>query len=863
MNEKYMIVLFFAMIIIGIVIYITTSNKKKKKKDSGGGEPKTPTFEVMRVQLSKTESYKPWFTERYTPDDFIAMSEGTSFKYSMKITGGAEVLTALSITRKRADQGEDQTVAVPSEKWKNNEGIELTFQSLEGENVKGTHNFSINYTTPEKSGTGTPVEIAVSESDLSVGLEQSGGELDLVLQSMGMDIPSAEATTNKKYVFIYDHEGQLNFGKGEEIYMSPFGNDGKAFKLEGTGITDPLYRIKHKEGADGANLYLLSKSSTANYDNTEYLDKTATFKTYKQGPLQEKLFYITMDEITSEVAKNFFFDVDFSIPTGKWLSCGGESDRDCCHKTFAGEWEQVFEERDGEVGNKCFQDEEGVWKFKYNRTGIEGCNESNEKFEYNDSCCADYFLGEWTPGPCDNGKRKLTRRGNEGCQSINEDRIDDDACCAENLLGSWTPGQCENGKRIWTRPGLEGCQSTNEDPQDDDTCPEYPFTSFTFTNAGATGRFGPTLDQCKDSYSPSWVNNPSYFSVSDGIQKWTVPATGTYEIEIAGAKGGGEKGYGAVQVLDLNLTKSEKLNICVGQRGSSDDSSRGGGGGGGSFLVKSDVPTNNEAQKRAALLCASGGGGGNSCTGRFRVEWTEHLASDKKIPYGWNDCPPLSTASEDCKKRTLELCNPDFGNATFQDPAGAGDDLRGGHRGSAEDSPYKKKTTWSGEGGKDGYGGKIGEKLDYFPPHEPVVHRTNGAHASGQGGAGFLGNGQSEDPERTRDVYGNDFGFAAAQSFYNGCVGGSHGGAASCGGEVGFGGFGGGGSAYRPRCASTGHGYYHSGGGGGYSGGGGGHPNNHRGDVGGGGGSSYSSLGATQNTSLNSGDHGYVKITLK
>jgi hypothetical protein len=33
--------------------------------------------------------------------------------------------------------------------------------------------------------------------------------------------------------------------------------------------------------------------------------------------------------------------------------------------------------------------------------------------------------------------------------------------------------------------------------------------------------------------------------------------------------------------------------------------------------------------------------------------------------------------------------------------------------------------------------------------------------------------------------------------------------------------------------------------------------------VGGGGGSSYSSLGATQNTSLNSGDHGYVKITLK
>ena len=820
MNEKYMIVLFFAMIIIGIVIYITTSNKKKKKKDSGGGKPTTPTFEVGVVKLTKTENYKPWFTEMYTPEDFIAMSVGTSFKYSMKITGGAEVLTALSITRERADEGDDQTVDVPSENWKNNEGIELTFESLNGENVNGTHEFSINYTTPEKSGSGiNRVQVTVSESDLSVALEQSGGELTLDLKSMEMDTPSAEATTNKKYVFIYDHEGQLNFGKGDKIYMSPFGTDGKAFKLEGTGITDPLYRIKHK------GLYLLSKSSTADYDNTDYLDKTATVKKYKDGPLQEKLFHITMEQTTPEEAKNFFFDVDFSIPTGKWLSCGGEGEKECCDETFAGEWEQVFEEREGEVGNKCFQDEEGVWKFKFNRTGIDGCDEPNEKFEF----------------PADG----------------------DDACCADYFLGQWTPGSCENGKRKWTRPGLEGCQSTNEDPKDDDTCPEYPFTSFTFTNAGATGRFGPTLDQCKDSYSPSWVNNPSYFSVSGGIQKWTVPATGTYEIEIAGAKGGGEKGYGAVQVLDLNLTKSEKLNIVVGQRGSSDDSSRGGGGGGGSFLVKSDVPTNNEAQKRAALLCASGGGGGNSCTGRFRVEWTEHLASGKTIPYGWNDCPPLSTASEDCKKLTLELCNPDFGNATFQDPAGAGDDVRGGSAKQEEESHYKKKTSWSGVGGKDGYGGKIGEQLDFFPPHKPVVHRTSGAHASGQGGAGFLGNGQSEDPERTRDVYGNDFGFAAAQSFYNGCVGGSHGGAASCGGEVGFGGFGGGGSAYRPRCASTGHGYYHSGGGGGYSGGGGGHPNNHRGDVGGGGGSSYSSLGATQNTSLNSGDHGYVKITLK
>ena len=440
MNEKYVIVLFFAMIIIGIVIYITTSNKKKKKKDSGSGKPKTPTFEVVRITVSKTENYKPWFTEMYEAGDFIAMSVGTSFKYSMNITGGAEVLTALSITRKRADGEDDQTVDVPSENWKNNEGIELTFQSLENENVKGTHNFSINYTTPEKGGSGiNAYEVKVSESDLSVALEQSGQELELDLKSVEMDV-SAEATTNKKYVFIYDHEGQLNFGKGDKIYMSPFGTDGKAFKLEGTGITDPLYRIKHK------GLYLLSKSSTADYDNTDYLDKTATVKKYKDGPLQEKLFHITMEQTTPEEAKNFFFDVDFSIPTGKWLSCGGEGEKECCDETFAGEWEQVFEEREGEVGNKCFQDEEGVWKFKFNRTGIDGCDEPNEKFEFpvdgDDSCCADYFLGQWTPGSCENGKRKRTRPGNEGCQSINEDQIDDDTC-----------PQLAPGEETFTTPG--------------------------------------------------------------------------------------------------------------------------------------------------------------------------------------------------------------------------------------------------------------------------------------------------------------------------------------------------------------------------------------------------------------------------
>ena len=708
MNEKYVIVLFFAMIIIGIVIYITTSNKKKKKKDSGDGEPKTPTFEVMRVQLSKTESYKPWFTERYTAGDFIAMSVGTSFKYSMKITGGSEVLTALSITRKRADEGEDQTIAVPSEKWENNEGIELTFQSLEGENVKGTHNFSINYTTPEKSDTGTQAEVAVSKSDLSVGLDQSGGELDLVLQSMGMDIPSAEATTNKKHVYIYDHEGRLNFGIENKIYMSPFGTDGKAFKLEGTEITDPLYRIKHKEGSDGANLYLLSKSSTADYENTEYLDKTATFKTYKQGPLQEKLFYITMDEITSEEAKNFFFDVDFSIPTGKWLSCGGEGERDCCEEDFVGEWEQVFEERDGEVGNKCFQDEEGVWKFKFNRTGISGCDESNEKFEYNDACCADYFLGEWTSGSCENGKRKRTRPGNEGCQSINEDQIDDVACCAENLLGPWTSGSCENGQRKWTRPGLEGCQSTNEEPRPDDAClsGEQIFT----TSGTSTWR------------APEGVTSVCVVCVGGG------GASGKGEHHQGGQGGAGG---GLAYKNDIDVVPGSSYTVTVGAGGA------GYTGGGKNRQKQAEAGTISSSNGGTSTFMNTSATGGQHGGGKS-TDWTKQRDIDKQRPAGGAPSGTYDGGGTGGKCEGSSSYKKRDNGTDFMSSGGGG---AGGYSGAGGKGAGSLKTGTRGDpkytlvdatAGSGGGGGGGGARL--------VLHgNTDSYGGAGGGGVGLYG----------------------------------------------------------------------------------------------------------------------------
>ena len=64
----------------------------------------------------------------------------------------------------------------------------------------------------------------------------------------------------------------------------------------------------------------------------------------------------------------------------------------------------------------------------------------------------------------------------------------------------------------------------------------YSFTSHTFTNAGATGRYGPTLTQCRNAYNVTWDGNTSFFNVvTQGIQTWTVPSNGTYEIEAKGA----------------------------------------------------------------------------------------------------------------------------------------------------------------------------------------------------------------------------------------------------------------------------------------------------------------------------------------
>lgn len=136
----------------------------------------------------------------------------------------------------------------------------------------------------------------------------------------------------------------------------------------------------------------------------------------------------------------------------------------------------------------------------------------------------------------------------------------------------------------------------------------YVFSSHTFTTCSATGNTGPAQSACRTAYSTTWDENNSNFTVVNGIQKWTVPASGTYRIKaigsVGGGYGGGNYGYGASIQGDFTLTQGEVLSILVGQRGISGGGSYAQGGGGGSFVTKSDN-----------TILVIGGGGGSMGSG--------------------------------------------------------------------------------------------------------------------------------------------------------------------------------------------------------------------------------------------------------
>ncbi len=132
-------------------------------------------------------------------------------------------------------------------------------------------------------------------------------------------------------------------------------------------------------------------------------------------------------------------------------------------------------------------------------------------------------------------------------------------------------------------------------------------TNYTFTPAGATGRYGPTQLQVNAAYFGTNLQGNVTINIQ-GIQEWTVPATGAYGILAVGAQGfGAFGGRGASMYGEFQLNAGQVLKILVGQAGPIYNSASYNGeysGGGGSFVV--DILNN--------PMVVAGGGGGSWAT---------------------------------------------------------------------------------------------------------------------------------------------------------------------------------------------------------------------------------------------------------
>ncbi|MEC7983579.1 MAG: hypothetical protein VX278_00365 [Myxococcota bacterium] len=166
------------------------------------------------------------------------------------------------------------------------------------------------------------------------------------------------------------------------------------------------------------------------------------------------------------------------------------------------------------------------------------------------------------------------------------------------------------------------CTVTPNDGDDDGSTGSTSVTidsdwdgAVTFTNCGQSGRTGPSQSQCNSAYSGGTLDG--LVTLSSGIQQWTVPNDGTYEIEVQGAAGGTHNqsgragGKGARMIGEFTLSEGDVINVLVGQMGgnstnTSDTDNAAPGGGGGTYVWIEGEST--------PLIVAGGGGGGTRHT---------------------------------------------------------------------------------------------------------------------------------------------------------------------------------------------------------------------------------------------------------
>ena len=118
------------------------------------------------------------------------------------------------------------------------------------------------------------------------------------------------------------------------------------------------------------------------------------------------------------------------------------------------------------------------------------------------------------------------------------------------------------------------------------------------------------------------------YAFTGGIQEYTTPKAGNYILEVWGAQGGGNGGYGGYSIGTANLSKSKTVYIVVGGQGARPTGGYNGGGqgqlqagsvnpagygGGGAthIALKTGVLSGLSSYKSDILIVAGGGGGGS------------------------------------------------------------------------------------------------------------------------------------------------------------------------------------------------------------------------------------------------------------
>lgn len=225
-----------------------------------------------------------------------------------------------------------------------------------------------------------------------------------------------------------------------------------------------------------------------------------------------------------------------------------------------------------------------------------------------------------------------------------------------------------------------------------------------FGSCGSSGRYGPSQAQCDSQYGSAVVQ------VNSGIQRFTIPETGDYRIEAAGARGGHSvHGFGAIVIAETWLEAGTELDILVGQKGGiySDGS---GSGGGGTFvtLVETNEP----------LLVAGGGGG----------QYDSSLASQAN---NVDSNASLSTSGND------GYCSAGGINGTGGSGASNGASGGAGFFGGGETGSYGTGGVSIAQGGAGGNHGSHAICVGGFGGGGG----THGNTAGGGGGGGYSGGG--------------------------------------------------------------------------------------------------------------------------